>query len=90
MLASRPPPISQKINESSREGRNIEWEIFEALTCVVIVGEGLKETLQGFWRHFSLLAPASVITSDSKEEKQVEKNTTKVVERVEQFVEVDE
>ncbi len=54
------------------------------------MGEGLKETLQGFWRHFSLLAPASVITSDSKEEKQVEKNTTKVVERVEQFVEVDE
>jgi hypothetical protein len=73
LLASRLPPIFQKSNESPREGRNVEWEIFETLTCVVIVGEGLKEILRDFSRHFSLLAPAFVINSDSKEEKQVEK-----------------
>jgi hypothetical protein len=33
--------------------KNIETKIFEALQCATTMGEGLEETLQGLWRHFS-------------------------------------
>lgn len=47
LLASRLPPSFQENSESSREMKNIETKIFEALQCATTMGEGLEETLQG-------------------------------------------
>ncbi len=44
-LASRLPPTFQENNKSSKEDKNIEKEIFEALKHANIMGEGLEETL---------------------------------------------
>jgi hypothetical protein len=43
-LATRPPPI---FCENFRKEKNIEPKSFEAFKRVIIVGEGLEETLQG-------------------------------------------
>jgi hypothetical protein len=51
----RSPPMFWENSESFGEGRDVEWEIFEALKCVVTMGEGFKETLWGLWKHFSPL-----------------------------------
>ncbi len=51
-----------------KEGRDVEWEIFETFKCVVTMGEGFKKTLRGLQRHFSPLAPTFVIINDYKEE----------------------
>jgi len=41
LLTSRPPPMFWENSESFGEGSDVEWNIFEALKCVVIMGEGL-------------------------------------------------
>lgn len=65
-LASRPPPIFWKSNESFRGGRDVESEIFEALKHVVTMGR-FEETLCSLQIQFSPFALAFVIISDSKE-----------------------
>jgi len=57
-----------KNSESFGEGSDVEWNIFEALKCVVTMGKGLTETLWGFWKHFSPTQPTFVIINDSKQE----------------------
>ncbi len=76
-LASRPPPTFQKSSKNSREEKNIEGKILEALQHAPTMGEGLEKTLQGLQQHFSLLAPTIIVIIDSKEEDQLEKRTTK-------------
>ncbi len=46
-LTSRSPLAFQESNKSSKEEKNVEREIFEALQHVAIVGEGFEETLRG-------------------------------------------
>ncbi len=67
-LTSRPHPIFWESSENSREGKNVEQEIFEALKHVSIVGEGLEEILWGLRKHFSPPAPSFVIMNDYEEE----------------------
>ncbi len=67
-VASRSPLAFWKSNESSKEEKNVKWEIFEVLWCVAIVGKGFEETLWGLWKHFSLATPAIIIIIDYKEE----------------------
>ncbi len=41
LLTSRAPPMFWENSESFGEGKDVEWEIFETLKCVVTMGEGL-------------------------------------------------
>ncbi len=72
-----PPPLFWENSESFGQERNVEQEIFEALQCGAIMGEGIKETLRGFWKQFSPPTPTFVIISDYEEEEQVEKKNYK-------------
>jgi hypothetical protein len=56
-------------SESFGEGRDVQWEICEALNCVISMGEGLEETLWDLWRHFLSPIPTFVIINEYKEEK---------------------
>jgi len=55
-------------SESFGEGSDVEWNIFEALKCVVTMAEGLEETLWSLQRHFSPPRPTFVIINDSNQE----------------------
>ncbi len=69
LLTSRPPPMFWKNSESFGERSDVEWwNIFEALKCVITMGEGFEETLWGLRRHFSPPEPTFVIINDSNKE----------------------
>jgi len=83
------PRVFQESSESSREEGDIEHEILEALKSVTIVG-GLEESLQGFQRQFSPLAPTFVLINDSEKEEHVERRATNKEEKAKQLVEIEQ
>ncbi len=52
LVTSRLISMFWENSESFGEGRDVQWEIFEALNCVISMGEGLEETLWDLQRHF--------------------------------------
>jgi hypothetical protein len=69
LLASRPPPIFGKINESSREEKDLKREILEVLQCSTIVREGFEKTLHNLrQQHFSPFKHVVIIINNSKVE----------------------
>jgi hypothetical protein len=52
------------------------------------VGEGLEETLRGFRRQFSPLAPTFVLINDSEKEEHVERRATDKEEKAKQLIEI--
>jgi hypothetical protein len=52
------------------------------------VGEGFEETLQGFRRQFSPLAPTFVLINDYEKEEHVERRATYKEEKAKQLIEI--